>query len=610
VKKLYMNAIKNNLFVKIMLIFAVIIVFATAILAYFTIDYIGNSAASSELEKQKAAMSRVNQFIEGKANSVQHDVQQIYRDQSVSYSISYLLKNSFADYMNYKIDTYYSNGSNGANDLDLFRKMLDNDHDIANVLLFSSEKQFLYMFGQTNVFKLYQTKAARSYVPDAMALEGGIVSIPNTWVRKTINQQEEKLFSVRSNINDVGTLKNVGQLLVFFHSDAILGAMQSENGNMLGYILVLSAEGKVIFDSSERYYGKTYPYEKQIQSLEEEQLLEEKSLVSTLTSSSLGYTVLGILPQEDIFAIYQPMRDTIIVLSAAFIVIAISIPSFVVINFSRRTNRIIRSMRRVETGDMTIRIQDGKGDEIGQLSQGFNRMLDELTLHIDRVYVAELKQKHTEFAALQARINPHFLYNTLEVIRMRAISHGAEDVSEMIYSLAVLFKSFVQQQTVVTLREEFENCRLYLELFRIRYRDSFSYEIECAQELEHSMMVKLSLQPIVENYIVHGMRPECEDNHIRIAASLEDSMITVTVHDNGVGIEKARLAEIQRSLSRTGQQQEDSLGLRSVKERLDLIYGKRCFFHIESTFGEGTKVVFSFPAMQKGEMDDVSRVSG
>lgn len=122
------------------------------------------------------------------------------------------------------------------------------------------------------------------------------------------------------------------------------------------------------------------------------------------------------------------------------------IPSLFISNFAKRMYGIIRFTRKVRGGDLAARIADPREDELGQISRSFNEMLDELNQYIERVYKAEIKQQQTELVALQARINPHFLYNTLEVIRMRAVSQGARDVGEMIYSLSVLFKSLVQQK--------------------------------------------------------------------------------------------------------------------------------------------------------------------
>ena len=121
-------------------------------------------------------------------------------------------------------------------------------------------------------------------------------------------------------------------------------------------------------------------------------------------------------------------------------------------------------------------------------------MLDELSRYIDKVYKAEINQKNAELSALQARINPHFLYNTLEVIRMRALSQGAQDVGDMIYSLSMLFKNIVQHKSHYTLKDELEACRLYLELFRIRYKDKYIYKMHCEEQIKHVPMMKMSLR--------------------------------------------------------------------------------------------------------------------
>lgn len=154
-------------------------------------------------------------------------------------------------------------------------------------------------------------------------------------------------------------------------------------------------------------------------------------------------------------------------------------------SFAKRTHRIIRFTRKVKNGDLNARISDSREDELGQIAKSFNDMLDELNQYIDKVFKAEIKQKRTEIATLEARVNPHFLYNTLEVIRMRAVSSGAKDVGDMIYSLSVLFKSYVRPKARYTFKDELEACKMYLELFRIRYTDRFAYTIECEKELEN-----------------------------------------------------------------------------------------------------------------------------
>ncbi|MNJ56447.1 Sensor histidine kinase YehU [compost metagenome] len=196
-------------------------------------------------------------------------------------------------------------------------------------------------------------------------------------------------------------------------------------------------------------------------------------------------------------------------------------------------------------------------------------------------------------------MNPHFLYNTLEVIRMRAISQGAGDVAEMIYSLSVLFKSYVQQKTNYTLKDELEACQLYLELFRIRYRDKFAYTIHCDKSFERIPIFKMSLQPIIENYILHGMRLDRNDNHIEIFVESSGDDCIVRVKDNGKGIQPERLEQIILGLSRP-QENAESFGLRSIHERLELLFGESYGLEIESEEGRGTTLTVRFPRQGEG----------
>ncbi|WP_139992679.1 cache domain-containing sensor histidine kinase [Paenibacillus paridis] len=598
-KSLYDNYVKNNLFMKMILLFALITTVTIVTFSYFMFNVMSQSIVRNELENQKKAMESVNSYMTRKYESVQSIMLDVYRNESLSLHLAYFLQHPFEDYMNYQLDQYADeSNADVPKGLDFFENKLDSDTDIANLMLYSSEKQFLFAYKQGHVTRLVSTNASRSYIPDAMALENTMVSVPNAWVRSAINQYEPKLFSMRVPINDKNTLKNLGQLLVYYNSDRIRNALDSYNEQLKGYIVVLGPSGEVLFDSSDRYYGVRYPYADKIDSLYNTAMLEEESYVTTLTQNQAGYLVVGVAPKSEVAAAYQGLKRTIMIISAVCIVMVLLVPILVVSNFAKRTNKIIRFMRKVESGDLSARILDDKEDELGQISRSFNDMLDELTRHIDRVYKAEIKQKHTELAALQARVNPHFLYNTLEVIRMRAVSQGARDVGEMIYSLSVLFKSFVQPKGENTLKDELETSRLYLELFRIRYKDKLSYEIICDESLAGRKIMRMALQPIIENYVVHGLQPKRADNRIVITIEQLEGRVRIQAEDNGIGIEPERLESIREamdSLEETG----ESFGLRSVHERLKLLYGTEYGLVIESTPGVGTIVTLEFPDIEE-----------
>ncbi|THF73567.1 sensor histidine kinase [Cohnella fermenti] len=594
-RRIYRNYIQNNLFVKVIFVFAVIVILTVIGFSYFLFGYISASIVRNDLSNQREAMDRVNLYLEQKYEWVQSVVQISYRDNLLSDNVSYLLKHSYQEYIQYRLGEGYSPGSgNSTNAISYFGDKFEADADIRNIIVYSSDKQTLYAYKSVGSPKIYQTNTSRSYIPDMMSLDGANASTPNVWVRKLINQWDTRLYSMRVRINDKDTLKNIGQLIVYFDSEMVRQALTSSAGAAKGSILVLTADNQVMFDSSGRYYGHPYPYADRLGVYEDTAKLEEPSYVSILQSATSGYRIVGIAPKSEMAKSYERLKNTIILIAAVCILIAVIIPSLLIVSISRRTNKIVRFMKKVEGGDLNARLQDSREDELGQISRSFNEMVEELNRMIDREYKSELRLRQSEFAALQARVNPHFLYNTLEAIRMRALSQGADDVGEMIYSLAALFRGSIRPSAEAKLNEELEMCRLYLELFRIRYKDKLAFEIECPPELLAVRIPKLMLQPLVENYIVHGMESQRRDNRIAIRAEAANGLIRVKVWNNGKPIDPERLKRIRAELDYP-ETESSSFGLRSVHERLKLAYGAGYGLSLESDPEEGTTVTVEFP---------------
>ena len=260
-------------------------------------------------------------------------------------------------------------------------------------------------------------------------------------------------------------------------------------------------------------------------------------------------------------------------------------------------------MNRIGEGDLSTRIQMSGEDELQQISRRFNDMGDRLEQYIDKMYTSEIKQKNAELVALQSQINPHFLYNTLESIRMKAYFVGAKEVGQMIYSLSVMFKNMVKKSTMVTVEEEIDMCSVYLDLFRIRYEGRLETEIEVDPEIQSLSIIKLLVQPIVENYIVHGFRPLEDNNKISVRAHGAEDRVVITVSDNGTGIPEDKLIQIRQTLDKVLQPPDKgyrSIGLMNVHERIVLNYGSDYGVTIRSTEGQGTEVRMEIPKLRKG----------
>lgn len=600
----YRKYFKNNLFLKIILLFSVITIVTIITFSYLMYRNAAQTAVRRELDNQTRAMDSVNRYIGGKVESVQAMMNDIYRSDSLSAELSIFLLNSYEEYVKFQLDQFTAEETSELGSaLDYFLGRIDSDSSIRNIVLYSSDRQVLYSLDDNRRFKLVVTNMARSYIPDVMAAESRNVTAPNYWVSKAIGRDDPRMFAVRVPINDKQTLKNIGQLLVYFDSEQIASALAGYP-EMKGTIHVRDANGRVFYDSAGARYGlKLEPESGESTAVLDGQHIEGDVYTNKLSSGEGGYAIVGEATREEMAVSYVGTRNTILLISFICIAVATLIPSLFIMNFAKRTNEIIRFTRKVKNGDLNARIDETREDELGQISKSFNAMLDELNQYIDKVYKAEINQKHAELAALQARVNPHFLYNTLEVIRMRAFSQGDSDAAEMIYSLSVLFKNLVNPKRQSTMQSELEACRLYLELFRIRYKNKFAYEIDCPPELSGVPVMRLALQPIVENYIVHGIDPAREDNFLAIRVRPEGGDIRVTVEDNGKGIEPDKLAEIRDRLS-VAEETEGSFGLRSVHARLNLVYGQPYGVDIESEPGEGTTVTVRLPQAEEGVIHD------
>lgn len=261
--------------------------------------------------------------------------------------------------------------------------------------------------------------------------------------------------------------------------------------------------------------------------------------------------------------------------------------------------RLHTSMTQFKQGDFSQQVQVAGNDEISELSETFNSMVRDMKEMIDRNYVMVLREKESELNALQAQINPHFLYNTLDSLYWQAVEGEQDELAENILALSELFRLVLSSgQSEITVRQEIALVSSYLHIQKMRFSQKLDYSISVSEDMMQYSISKLILQPFVENAIVHGLERLDSWGGVQVRGELKDGMLHFVIADNGTGMTEERIAEIlfDNEDTRYANQRVGHYAIRNVKERMMLRHGKNATLEIQSAPGEGTRVSIAIPA--------------
>ena len=420
------------------------------------------------------------------------------------------------------------------------------------------------------------------------------------WYQKTlehpginwfVNYQEKTLFSARK-LAFSGAREGVNILYMDVDYQKLFTPYAETLISECG-LYITDQEGKLVFEES-RFSGKNQNYD-----LTYSEFLEQRDRGSTdytilcEQSNTTGWTVW----------LYQPvglageaMRPIVVMAGVTILicifaaVLAYFITSSMV---SGRIERLTRLMQEVQEGSMDMQVGSDDRDEIGMLYRGFGSMMKRIRTLINEVYLGKITQKEAELKALQAQINPHFLYNTLSLINWKALAAGEEDISRMTLAMSTFYRTALNRgRNVLQVEAELSNTRAYLEIQSMLHDGDFDYEIEVQPEILQCESLNLILQPLVENAIHHGIEEKTDGRgKISVRGWKEDNCVWFMVEDNGVGMEQ-KVADKILTMESKG------YGVRNVDERIRLCYGEKYAMKVESVVGKGTKMTIHFPAKQ------------
>ena len=313
-------------------------------------------------------------------------------------------------------------------------------------------------------------------------------------------------------------------------------------------------------------------------------------------SDVTGWFLVAEIPYDAIFNPIFEIKNAILWIIGLSILFVIIFSLIIARQISKPLNTLIMRMEKVIQHDFYPYENDYGYGEVAVLGKKFENMVSEINKLINEIYISKVRQREAEFEALRSQINPHFLHNALQLIKAEAVMNDNYEISRIITSLGYLLRySIDNKRDMVTIDEEIDYIRYYMDIYKRRFGEKFDFIIKVDENIRDYLMPKLILQPIVENSIKHGFKDIKSGGIINIAVNEQEESIFFHIIDNGQGITKERL---ERILSSFEEGKELNVGLYNVNYRLVLKFGSQSRLNISSEYGKYTHVSFEIPKIQ------------
>ena len=405
-----------------------------------------------------------------------------------------------------------------------------------------------------------------------------------------------KEYSLLKEIRSVSTTREMGCLIISVKQDYLNRNLNSSFMSGRGSVIVLDTEGNYVCgkecdaelsETLKQMDGSSSDFQEVVYN-------KETFLVTDRKLEEKGLILYGIISSRAMYKDATNLFQWIILLIFAILFVILWFAMKFSGSITRPLREMAEAMDTASCNKFSNRLTIKSSDEVGQLAQHFNEMQAEIQDLIDNVYQQKLLQKEAEFQMLQAQINPHFIYNVLDSISWTARSHQLDEMADMVSSFSKLLRLSISRRTAITVREELDCIQNYLFIQKVRYKDRITALIDVDPVLQDLIIPKLILEPLVENAVVHGLESKEEKGMILLIGEMEEQTVTFTIKDNGVGIPNDRIQEIMQKQAQTDSV-HTGLGIMTVHQRIQHVYGTEFGVSIESTVGVGTKIYVRFP---------------
>lgn len=428
--------------------------------------------------------------------------------------------------------------------------------------------------------------------------------IEDNWTNKTYLTLTRAVYG--------GSNELLGVLNIYISPDDLSSISKQE---LFDVFITLDSE-VIVHSKDQKWIGEKPSFiEDQLFSGENESFIYDSDLNDEqvkiyLRSFQPKKTLENLIQISAIIPIQDVIKDSNSVLIRGFIVVVFSlIVSITLIvlfirSFDQRIYALRNAMDNVAQGRFSIKKKDLGGDEIGEVYRDLDKTVESIQQLIDEVYIHKIneeqlkrRQKESEFKMLASQINPHFLYNTLEMIRMKAIINKDQEVADIVKKLSKMMRSSLEvTDQPIPLQSEIDLVTTYLDIQKMRFGERFNFEVSVYCKIDHYHIFPLLLQPLVENSVIHGVA-ETEKSFIQVVVLENNDKLIIQVIDNGVGIEELKLSRLEKELSKVDEGFDViyGIGLHNVNKRIKLYYGEDYGVSMKSTLGQGTTVTLSLP---------------
>ena len=581
----------------IMVSFSVLMVIAVLIFLFIALNFTKNTIYENSINYTSQIIKQVNYDIDS------------YMDYMLNIS-SIIAANSDVSYYLYNTQQPEEElKEEKERILSQFKTIRNSRNDIYNIAVVADNGRSILNEGEDQ-FTEYIDVREQSWYQAALSTKN-LIAISSSHVQNAIKSSYKWVITLSRPLVNYKTGENDGVFFIDLNYNAISSLCSNNNIGGSGYIFILDENGNIIYHPQQQLmYGglKTENIDEIMSSTKDHFQSEEGDKLYTISKSDMtGWTVVGAAYTSELLKNNKQAQMMYLLVAGVLLLGVIAISSIISREITKPIRQLRDSMSMVEEGRFDkANVPVTASNEVGSLSKSLNVMTERIhTLMEQNVYEQKQKRKN-ELKALQAQINPHFLYNTLDSIIWMSEAGRNDEVVLMTSALARLFRqSISNDKEQVTIAEEIEYVRSYLTIQKMRYKDKLEYSIDVSPEINHVMIIKFALQPLVENAIYHGLKYKETKGNLSIRGYVRGKKAYITIADDGVGMEEAALEHIFDETKK--EHKSNGVGVPNVQKRLKLYYGQEYGISYISRKGVGTVATVTVPLEEQADDEETHR---